>query len=49
MAASPAEKSCDIENLVGEEQPVIHESNKTPVTLEGKQGQFKEVETIHQK
>ena len=48
MSATPAEKSDDVENLVDEEEPVV-ESNKTPVTLEGKKGQFKEVQTIHQK
>ena len=48
MAANPAENSTDVDYLEGEEQPTV-ESNKTPVTLEGKQGQFKEGETIHQK
>ena len=48
MSATPAEKSDDVENLIDGEEPVV-ESNKTPVTLEGKKGQFKEVQTIHQK
>ena len=39
MSASPEEKSTE-ENLEEDEQ-LIHESNKPPVTLEGKQGQFK--------
>ena len=47
MPAASTEKSTE-ENLDGDEQP-IPESNKTPVTLEGKQGQFKEVDTIHVK
>ena len=42
------EKSIDVEPLDDEEETPT-ESNKTPVTLEGKNGQFKEVQTIHQK
>ena len=48
--ATTAEKSTDVENIVGEEQPMVNENdNIAPVTIEGKQGQFKEVESIHQK
>ena len=46
--AASAEKTTD-ENFAVEEEPVIQESYKTPVTIQGKQGKFKEVETIHQK
>ena len=45
--AKPAEKSSDVENLENEEDN--EENTNGQISLEGRQGQFKEVETIHKK
>ena len=47
MQAKPAEKSTG-DNSAGDEEPT-HGNNKPFVTLEGKQGQYKEINTIHEK
>ena len=48
VQATTEEKSTDTETLAGEEEPII-ENNSSPITLEGKQGQYKEVDTVHKK
>ena len=47
--AAPTEKSTDVDDVTGEEEHFIQESNKTPIVIEGRQETFKEVETIHTK
>lgn len=49
MSATPVEKSTEADDFVDDEELNIHDCRKTPVTLEGKQGHFKEVETVHEK
>lgn len=43
------DKSVDVSNLNDEEEPLDETDGNTPIALEGRQGFYKEVETIHSK
>ena len=48
-SAKPKEKSTDVEDISGEDQCKDEDNIGCEVTIEGREGKFREVETIHQK